>query len=158
MVWPHNLWDRTWPAGRFWHVAAFALIFGIAYTFVSELLNVSIRASWTFSEQMPVVSAFGSRIGISPLLQCRFPRITMPLKCRRVGVRSARAAAVATTGSRACGEAFYHEKFQEQIAMNSRLRLVESRKIAKEKSENSDPRISENSRANSGLKDAVERR
>jgi hypothetical protein len=61
--------DRTWPVGRFWHVAAFALIFGIAFNFFSEWLNVGIRASWTYSEQMPVVSAFGSRIGISPLLQ-----------------------------------------------------------------------------------------
>ena len=30
---------------------------------------VQLVARWAYSEQMPVVSAFGSRIGISPLLQ-----------------------------------------------------------------------------------------
>jgi hypothetical protein len=61
--------NETWPVGRFWQVAAFALIFGVAYTVFSEWLNVVVRASWDYSERMPVVSALGLSIGVSPLLQ-----------------------------------------------------------------------------------------
>jgi len=51
--------NENWPAGRFWQVAILALIFGIAYTVFSEWLNVVVRASWNYSERMPVVSALG---------------------------------------------------------------------------------------------------
>ena len=61
--------DASWPAGRFRQVAGFALIFGIAYAIFSEWLNVTVRASWAYSERMPVLSMFGLRIGVSPLLQ-----------------------------------------------------------------------------------------
>jgi hypothetical protein len=47
----------------------FSLIVGIAYTIFSEWLNVVVRASWDYSELMPVVSALGLHIGVSPLLQ-----------------------------------------------------------------------------------------
>jgi hypothetical protein len=61
--------NASWPRGRFWQVAALAVIFGIAYTAFSEWLNVVVRASWAYSEWMPVVPIFGLKIGLSPLLQ-----------------------------------------------------------------------------------------
>jgi hypothetical protein len=39
------------------------------YTVFSEWLNIVVRASWDYSERMPVVSALGLRVGVSPLLQ-----------------------------------------------------------------------------------------
>ena len=61
--------DHSWPRGRFWPVAILAIIFGAAYTAFSEWLNVVVRASWTYSGWMPVISLFGLNIGLSPLLQ-----------------------------------------------------------------------------------------
>jgi hypothetical protein len=58
-----------WPWERFWPVATLTLAFGLAYTVFSEWLNVVVRASWTYSDSMPVVSIAGSKIGLSPLLQ-----------------------------------------------------------------------------------------
>jgi hypothetical protein len=60
---------ETWPRERFWPVAILTIAFGIAYTVFSEWLNVVVRASWAYSELMPVVSMFGLRLGVSPLLQ-----------------------------------------------------------------------------------------
>ena len=59
----------AWPNKRFWLVAGLALAFGVAYTVFSEWLNVVVRASWAYSERMPVISLFGFAIGLSPLLQ-----------------------------------------------------------------------------------------
>jgi hypothetical protein len=61
--------DRSWPRIRFWPVAILTIIFGVAYTEFSEWLNVVVRASWGYSERMPVVSLFGVNTGLSPLLQ-----------------------------------------------------------------------------------------
>ena len=61
--------SETWPRERFWPVAVLTILFGLAYTVFSEWLNVVVRASWAYSERMPVVSAFGVRLGVSPLLQ-----------------------------------------------------------------------------------------
>lgn len=61
--------DAEWPDKRFHSVAVPAILFGFAYTVFSEWLNVVARASWAYSNLMPVVTAFGSRIGLSPLLQ-----------------------------------------------------------------------------------------
>jgi len=58
-----------WPREQFWLVAGIAMSFGVAYTVFSEWLNVVIRASWAYSDWMPVISGFGLRIGLSPLLQ-----------------------------------------------------------------------------------------
>ena len=58
-----------WPNERFWPVAVAATILGIAYTGFSEWLNVVVRASWSYSERMPVISLFGFNVGLSPLLQ-----------------------------------------------------------------------------------------
>jgi len=60
---------RDWPACRFVIVAVFTLTFGFCYTVFSEWLNVVMRKSWAYSDLMPVVSVFGQRLGVSPLLQ-----------------------------------------------------------------------------------------
>jgi hypothetical protein len=61
--------NPAWPQGRFWRVAAVTIVLGVAYAIFSEWLNVTIRASWAYSEWMPLVSAFGLQFGLSPLLQ-----------------------------------------------------------------------------------------
>jgi hypothetical protein len=58
-----------WPRERFWPVAVLTVIFGVGYTMFSEWLNVVVRASWAYSERMPVISLFGLHIGLSPFLQ-----------------------------------------------------------------------------------------
>lgn len=60
---------EDWPARSFWQVAALALAFGLAYTAFSEWLNVVVRASWAYSDLMPVVSIGGLRLGLSPITQ-----------------------------------------------------------------------------------------
>jgi hypothetical protein len=60
---------HSWPRGRFWPVAILTVVFGIAYTVFSEWLNVVVRAAWSYSDRMPVLSVFGLNIGLSPLLQ-----------------------------------------------------------------------------------------
>lgn len=44
-----------------------AVIFGLAYTVFSEWLGTGVRASWTYTEWMPVTPFVP--IGVSPLLQ-----------------------------------------------------------------------------------------
>jgi hypothetical protein len=61
--------DESWPTARFWHIAVLALVFGVAYTIVSEWRNVTVRSAWAYSDWMPVVSVFDLKIGLSPLLQ-----------------------------------------------------------------------------------------
>jgi hypothetical protein len=61
--------DEAWPRRRFWRVAGAALVLGVAYTVFSEWLNVAVRASWAYSERMPVIRLPGFDIGVSPLLQ-----------------------------------------------------------------------------------------
>jgi hypothetical protein len=58
-----------WPGKGFARVAGLAILLGLVYTVFSEWLNVVVRASWAYSNLMPVVTAFGLRIGVSPLLQ-----------------------------------------------------------------------------------------
>jgi hypothetical protein len=54
---------------RFWRVALLAIVLGAAYTVYSEWLNVSVRAAWAYSDRMPLISLFGLKTGLSPLLQ-----------------------------------------------------------------------------------------
>jgi hypothetical protein len=61
--------DEDWPAGRFRQIAVLAIVFGAAYTVFSEWQNAVVRASWAYSERMPILSLFGLRIGLAPLLQ-----------------------------------------------------------------------------------------
>lgn len=57
--------DAGWPERGFGRVVAWAMLFGFAYTAGSEWYNVTVRASWAYTEAMPVV--FG--IGLTPLAQ-----------------------------------------------------------------------------------------
>jgi hypothetical protein len=61
--------DGEWPQRRFQRVAILAILLGLAYAVFSEWLNVVVRASWAYSDLMPVVTVFGLRVGLSPLLQ-----------------------------------------------------------------------------------------
>jgi len=61
--------DSGWPHRRFGRVAALAVLFGLSYTAFSEWLNMVVRASWAYSDRMPVIAAFGLRLGLAPLLQ-----------------------------------------------------------------------------------------
>jgi hypothetical protein len=61
--------DPDWPRQRFWQVAILTIAFGAGYTVFSEWLNVVVRASWAYSDRMPVITRFGLAIGLSPLLQ-----------------------------------------------------------------------------------------
>ena len=58
---------RGWPNQSFASVFATTVIIGIVYTAFSEWLNIEVRASWEYSELMPVVPIIG--MGLSPLLQ-----------------------------------------------------------------------------------------
>lgn len=60
---------RGWPRVRFWQVTSFAIGLGIIYTAYSEWLNVTVRATWAYSESMPIISLFGLNIGLSPIVQ-----------------------------------------------------------------------------------------
>lgn len=58
---------RDWPSMSFPRVAMLTVAFGVGYTIYSEWLNVSVRASWAYSDLMPVVPGLG--VGLSPLMQ-----------------------------------------------------------------------------------------
>lgn len=60
---------REWPrsAAAFRRVAGLTVGLGVAYTIFSEWFNVGIRASWAYSDLMPVVLPLGT--GASPLMQ-----------------------------------------------------------------------------------------
>lgn len=60
---------REWPTQGFARVAGLTLLLGLAYTIFSEWLNVVVRASWAYSEWMPVIHIGFVSIGLSPLLQ-----------------------------------------------------------------------------------------
>jgi hypothetical protein len=75
--------DRS-PVGP--RIVAAAIGLGLAYTFVSEWLNVYVRKSWAYSDWMPVLPGLG--IGLSPLLQWL---IVPALSFAWVGRRQARA-------------------------------------------------------------------
>lgn len=59
--------DGAWPARRYKAVAALTMAFGLGYTIFSEWLNTAVRASWAYSELMPVIP--GLDVGLSPLAQ-----------------------------------------------------------------------------------------
>ena len=61
--------NKEWPQQRSQRVASLTILLGLAYTVFSEWSNVVVRASWAYSDLMPVVTAFGLRVGLSPLLQ-----------------------------------------------------------------------------------------
>lgn len=57
----------AWPNRATAAVYAASLVLGIGYTIYSEWLNTSVRASWAYSELMPILPVLGT--GVSPLLQ-----------------------------------------------------------------------------------------
>jgi hypothetical protein len=57
----------AWPNSATATVYAASLALGIGYTIYSEWLNTSVRATWAYSELMPVLPVLGT--GVSPLLQ-----------------------------------------------------------------------------------------
>src|SRR6266849_6660654 len=60
--------NQSWPQRGWERVILLTTGFGVAYTIFSEWLNVVVRASWAYSELMPVVPILGT--GLSPLLEC----------------------------------------------------------------------------------------
>jgi hypothetical protein len=59
--------DGEWPEEGYSQVMATAIVCGVGYTIFSEWLNTTIRGSWAYTGQMPVVPILG--IGLSPLAQ-----------------------------------------------------------------------------------------
>jgi hypothetical protein len=58
------------------------LVLGIGYTVFSEWLNVEVRQTWTYTDQMPVLPPLGT--GLTPLLQWLIvPTLTWALLARR---------------------------------------------------------------------------
>ncbi len=58
------------------------LVLGIGYTVFSEWLNVEVRATWTYTAQMPLMPPLGT--GLTPLLQWLIvPTLTWALLARR---------------------------------------------------------------------------
>lgn len=60
---------HQWPVRGLVRVAGLTIVFALAYTIFSEWLNVVVRASWAYSEWMPVIRIGSLRIGVSPILQ-----------------------------------------------------------------------------------------
>jgi len=58
---------KDWPVHRYRTVAVTAIAAGVAYTILSEWVNVEVRGSWSYSEWMPRVPPLGS--GMAPLAQ-----------------------------------------------------------------------------------------
>lgn len=59
-------WLRGWRFfGR--RMAVTMVVLGIAYTVFSEWLNVTVRGSWAYAPQMPLLPPFGT--GLTPLFQ-----------------------------------------------------------------------------------------
>lgn len=56
-----------WPERGYLRVAAAALTFGIAYTVISEWLNIGMRQAWAYRDLMPVLPVIG--VGLSPITQ-----------------------------------------------------------------------------------------
>ena len=80
--------DRTWPKRGWKRVVLLTVCFGVVYTIFSEWLNIVVRASWAYSELMPVIPVVG--IGLSPLLEW----IIVPLLAFNLARRSASARSV----------------------------------------------------------------
>ena len=50
-------------------IAALSVLFGVAYTILSEWTNVTLLRSWTYASSMPTLDLGGFRIGLTPVLQ-----------------------------------------------------------------------------------------
>ena len=55
-----------WAWGR---IAALTVLFGVAYTVLSEWMNIRILRSWAYAEAMPRLSLGEFELGLTPLAQ-----------------------------------------------------------------------------------------
>jgi hypothetical protein len=72
---------ENWPEQSYRIVLFVTLLFGVSYTIFSEWLNVTLRGSWAYTPDMPVVPVLGT--GIGPLLQWIFVPIAALSTARR---------------------------------------------------------------------------
>jgi hypothetical protein len=79
---------EAWPARGFHAVAGLAMVFGLGYTVFSEWLNVAVRASWAYSDRMPVVTIVNFQLGLAPLLQWIVVPIGVLAVVRRMAERT----------------------------------------------------------------------
>ena len=54
---------------RWQPIAAVTVALGMAYTILSEWMNLTVLRSWAYAESMPTISLGDARIGLTPLLQ-----------------------------------------------------------------------------------------
>jgi hypothetical protein len=55
-----------WRWGR---IAALSVLFGVAYTVLSEWMNVTVLRSWAYAPSMPGIELGDFQLGLTPLLQ-----------------------------------------------------------------------------------------
>jgi hypothetical protein len=70
--------SNHWPVANNARVFATMTTFGVGYTIYSEWLNTTKRASWAYSDLMPVLPVIGT--GLSPALQW----VVVPLIAMRI--------------------------------------------------------------------------
>lgn len=56
-----------WPVNHYAQVASATVVLAVFYTAVSELVNVYVTKTWTYSEKMILIP--GIRVGLAPILQ-----------------------------------------------------------------------------------------
>lgn len=70
-----------WPDAHLVRVAVMTTVLGVVYTIFSEWLNVSVRASWAYSPEMPLLPFLHT--GLSPVLQwLLLPPLSLALACK----------------------------------------------------------------------------
>lgn len=85
-----------WPASRPWRGGLITVTAGVAYTAVSEWINVYVIGRWAYAQIMPLV--FG--VGLAPLLQwVVVPALTLMILRKQSRRRDARNAALGRGGS-----------------------------------------------------------
>jgi hypothetical protein len=77
--------NENWPDQSYRKVLFVTLLFGVSYAIFSEWLNVTVRGSWAYAPDMPVVPVLGT--GIGPLLQWIFVPIAALGTARRFAAR-----------------------------------------------------------------------
>jgi hypothetical protein len=73
------------PPPRLGGLAAVTIIGALAYTILSEWLNVSVRGTWAYAPAMPVLPVVGT--GVSPLAQWVVTPLVALVAARRVARR-----------------------------------------------------------------------
>lgn len=69
-----------------WHrIALLSALFGVAYTILSEWMNVTVLRSWAYASSMPRIDVGGFEPGLTPLLQwIVIPPVTLYLAQRNL--------------------------------------------------------------------------